>query len=119
MSLIGSIEQFNPKTGDIASYLERVEQLFICNVVEVEKKVPLLLTLIGGEAYSVLKDLLAPELPSTKSFAELRRALLDHYSPKRLVIAERYKFYNTVQESDEDIKSFVAKLKSVAQYCSF
>ena len=79
----------------------------------------LLLTLIGGEAYGVLKDLLAPELPSTKNFVQLLQSLLDHYSPKMLVIAERYKFYNTIQESNEDIKSFVARLKNVAQYCNF
>lgn len=119
MSLIGSIEQFDPKSGDITSYLERLEQLFICNVVEDNKKVPLLLTLIGGETYNVLKDLVSPELPSTKSFADLKRALGDHYNPKRLVIAERYKFYNSNQESNEDIKSFVARLKKLTQYCNF
>lgn len=35
---------------------EMLEQLFLCNVVEADKKVPMLLTLIGGEAYNVLKD---------------------------------------------------------------
>ncbi|XP_072400642.1 uncharacterized protein [Diabrotica undecimpunctata] len=119
MSLIGYIEQFNPAKSDITSYIERLEQLFICNVVEEDKEVPLLISLIGGETYSVLKDLLAPEVPSSKTFEELKRVLIEHYSPKRLVIAERYKFYNTNQEPQEDIKSFVSKLKSVAQYCKF
>ncbi|XP_072377850.1 uncharacterized protein [Diabrotica undecimpunctata] len=119
MSLIGYIEQFNPGKSDITSYIERLEQLFICNVVEKDKEVPLLISLIGGETYSVLKDLLAPEVPSSKTFEELKRVLIEHYSPKRLVIAERYKFYNTNQEPQEDIKSFVSKLKSVAQYCKF
>ena len=119
MSLIGSIEQFDPKTSDITSYLERLEQLFICNVVENDKKVSLLITLIGAEAYSVLKDLLAPDLPCTKSLIDFKKALIDHYSPKRLIIAERYKFYNTVQEPSEDIKTFVAKLKNHTQFCGF
>ncbi|XP_072389504.1 uncharacterized protein [Diabrotica undecimpunctata] len=119
MSIIGYIEQFNPAKSDITSYIKRLEQLFICNVVEKDKEVPLLISLIGGETYSVLKDLLAPEVPSSKTFEELKRVLIEHYSPKRLVMSERYKFYNTNQEPQEDIKSFVSKLKSVAQYCKF
>ncbi|XP_023311505.1 uncharacterized protein LOC111692037, partial [Anoplophora glabripennis] len=119
MAMIGSIEKFNPKESDITSYLERLEQLFICNAVEADKKVAMLLTLLGGEAYNVLKDLLAPDLPSTRTYVELKKVLSDHYSPKRLIIAERYKFYNAIQEGNEDIKMFVAKLKNLSQYCSF
>lgn len=76
MALIGSIEQFNPKESDISSYLERLEQLFLCNVVEDVKKVPMLLTLIGGEAYNVLKDQLTPELPSGKTFEEIKNSFV-------------------------------------------
>lgn len=119
MALIGSIEHFNPRENDITSYLERLEQLFVCNVVEQDKKVALLLTLLGGEAYGVLRDLLAPDLPSSKSYEELKQCLVSHYSPKRLVIAERYKFYSAMQESNESIKSFTTKLKNLSQYCNF
>nr|CAI5817406.1 unnamed protein product [Callosobruchus analis] len=78
MALAGSIESFNPKDNDITSYLERLEQLFICNNVAEEKKVAMLLTLIGGEAYCILKDLLAPTLPSEKTYAELGAELKRH-----------------------------------------
>lgn len=78
MALIGSIEQFNPNESDILSYLERLEQLVLCNVVEADKKVPMLLTLIGGEAYNVLKDQLTPKLPSGKTFEELKIVLTNH-----------------------------------------
>ncbi|XP_072392532.1 uncharacterized protein [Diabrotica undecimpunctata] len=83
MSLIGYIEQFNPAKSDITSYIERLEQLFICNVVDKDKEVPLLISLIGGETYSVLKDLLASEVQSSKTFEELKRVLIEHYCPKR------------------------------------
>ncbi|XP_074029240.1 uncharacterized protein [Leptinotarsa decemlineata] len=117
MSLIGAIEQFNPRETDVRSYFERLEQLYICNVVDDGMIVPLLL--IGGEAYNGLKDLVEPNLPSSKSFNELKAALVTHYSPKKLVISERYKFYNAVQEPNEDIKSFVAKLKNLSRDCNF
>lgn len=62
MSLIGSIESLNPKESDNSSYIERFEQLFECkDVVSDVKMVSLLiLTLMGGETYGVLKDLLSP-----------------------------------------------------------
>ncbi|XP_024890191.1 uncharacterized protein LOC112466360 [Temnothorax curvispinosus] len=119
MALIGSIEAFNPRETDITSYMERIEMLFACNEVTSNKKVSLLLTLIGGEAYGVLKDLLAPTLPSTLTFERLSSELESHYSPKRLVIAERYKFYSAMQETNEDVKVYVARLKNLAKHCAF
>nr|CAI5855280.1 unnamed protein product [Callosobruchus analis] len=118
MDYTRSIESFNPKDNDITSYLERLEQLFICNNVAEEKKVAMLLTLIGGEAYCILKDLLAPTLPSEKTYAELGAELKRHYSPKRLTIAERYNFYTAFQ-NEEDIRSFVSCLKGLAKFCDF
>lgn len=94
MPQTGTIETFDPKGSEISSYLERMEQLFICNDVQNAKKVSLFLTLIGGVAYNVLKDLLSPVLPSTKTYKELKDVLLNHCSPKRLVVAERYRFYS-------------------------
>ena len=111
MALIGSIESFNPKKNEITSYLERLEQLFKCNnITTEEKKVPLLLTLIiGGEAYGVLKDLLAPVLPSTKTFEELVAELKKHYSSKRLVISRITRRYNR----------FYSKIKKLSQVLWF
>lgn len=119
MVLMGSIEKFNSKDMDITSYLERLEQLFLANFVEEDKKVPMLLTLTRAEAFELLKNILSPELPSTKSYEQLQIALTNYCSPKRLVIAERYRFYSVVQESSEDIKSFVANLKKASQHCNF
>jgi hypothetical protein len=69
MALIGTIEPFKTKGLDITTYLERIDQLFVCNEITEEKKVPLFLTLVG-EAYGVLKDLLAPSLPNQKTFEQ-------------------------------------------------
>ncbi|KAF2888333.1 hypothetical protein ILUMI_17840 [Ignelater luminosus] len=119
MALIGSIEPFNPSESDIISYMERMEQLFECNEVPKEKQVAMFLTLIGGEAYNVLKDLVDPVLPSTKTYKDLKEVLSNHYCPKKLVIAERYMFYGAQQDPSEDVKSFVAKLKKLSKFCKF
>lgn len=39
--------------------------------------------------------------------------------PKKLVIAERYKFYCAHQEPGKDINSFAAKLKNLSKSCKF
>lgn len=119
MSFIGNIEPFSPVQSDIASYMERMEQLFACNNVNDDKKKAMFLTLIGAEAYRALKDLVSPDLPSSKTFDELKTTLVSHFNPKRLVIAERYKFYSAQQEPEEDIKSYATKLKNLSQHCDF
>ena len=50
--------------------MELVEQLFLANDIDDDHKVPTLLSLIGGKTYTLLRDLLAPEKPATKSFQQ-------------------------------------------------
>jgi hypothetical protein len=118
MALIGNIEPFQPGVTDLSSYLERMNFLFMCNVVEEDQKVPLFLTLIGAEAYSVLKDLVSPDLPSSKTYNQLKTALEAHFSPMKIVIAERFHFYRCSQNADESISEFNQRLKKLTQNVS-
>ena len=70
---IGKFSKFLLEKVTISTYLEHVELFFTVNGKGEDKQVPALLTAIGGENYALL--LLAPEKPSTKSFAELKAAL--------------------------------------------
>ncbi|XP_074031842.1 retrovirus-related Pol polyprotein from transposon 297 [Leptinotarsa decemlineata] len=71
MSLVGSIEHFNVNGGDFESYKERMEQLFKVNGTKEEEKGPLFITLIGPEAYKLLKNLMRPENPTTKAYKDM------------------------------------------------
>ena len=51
----------------------------------------MLLSMVGANDYRLLKDILSPEKPKDKKYAELREALSD-YSPKPPIMAERFKF---------------------------
>ena len=93
MAVFGQIDHFFPDSETLSVYLERVDLFFSANNVPDERKVPLLLTVIGASAYGVLHNLMTPENPKTKSYAELVTALKQHYEPKPLVIAERFHFY--------------------------
>lgn len=54
---------------------ERMEVYFLANCVEEDKKVSVLLTVIGVQAYKILRILCDPDLLKTKSFSELCRIL--------------------------------------------
>ncbi|KAH7943711.1 hypothetical protein HPB52_010221 [Rhipicephalus sanguineus] len=57
--------------------------------------------IIGPKTYGLLKSLTTPDLPSTKSFEVLKKALSDHLSPKPSVIGERAKFHRRCQKEGE------------------
>ena len=44
---------------------------------------------------------------------------LNHYAPKRVVIAERFHFYRRNQAPGESIAEFVAELRKLSTHCSF
>ena len=119
MAVFGHINEFKPDQESLAVYLERVELFFAANNVQAERKVPMLLAVIGSAAYSVLHNLLAPESPKMKTYEELVAALRQHYEPKPLVIGERFHFYRREQRVGESVADYVAELRRLATTCAF
>ena len=89
---IGQMQEFDPTSDRISTYLERAEIFFQANEIAEDKRVAVL-SKIGGKIYSLLSDLLAPEKPATKSFTQLSEALKKHYEPKSVIIMERFQFH--------------------------
>ena len=119
MCVLGSLGEFDPKTDNISSYLERLQLYFEANSVGDEWKVAVLLTVIGAKTYETLRSLLAPVLPREKSFVELLRVLKKHFDPQPLVIGERFHFYQRSQKTGESIADFVADLRRLSIKCEF
>ena len=118
MTTIGKIESFDDTNENWETYVERVEQFFLANNIDDDHKVPTLLSLIGGKTYALLRDLLAPEKPATKSFQQIVTTLQEHLSPKPLEIAERFRFYKRNQHEGKSILSYVAELRKLATHCN-
>lgn len=119
MSFIGTIEYFTPGE-DFTEYQERLNHLLKINKVTDDKtKVSYLITLIGPEAYKILKSLTAPASPDTKEFAELIEIFNKYFKPKTNTIAERFKFYKRNQNINETINDYIVELKTLSKTCDF
>ena len=116
---IGKIEPFDDSLETWTSYTERLEQYFAVNDVDNEKKVPALLTLLGGKTYGLLRNLTLPDKPATKTYEQILKLLKDHLSPKPLLVAERFRFYKRYQLHGESINTYVAELRRLAEHCEF
>ena len=124
MPSLGKTEEFNSATTSINRYLERLEQYFVANSVpadsaESHKRRAILISVIGAKAYNVLLDLCSPIPPSEKTYAQLTTILKNHFAPKKLVIAERYRFHNCTQREGESVTPFAANLKQLASTCQY
>ena len=124
MPSVSKIEEFNSATTSINRYLDRLEQYFVANSVpansaESHKRRAILISVLGANAYDVVLDPCSPVPPSEKTYAQLTTILKNHFAPKKLVIAERYRFHNCTQHEGESVTAFAANLKHLASTCQF
>ena len=128
MSAIGRIEEFDESKEDIEVYLERLEHWMAANKITappadqadaIDSRVSVILTVIGDSTYGVLRNLLTPAAPNTKTYTELLQTLKAHFKPQSLVIAERLRFYRRDRQTGETIAAYVVALKHQASRCNF
>lgn len=119
MTNIGKLGDFQEGKESFVNYAERMEQFFVANEVKDEKKVAVLLSVIGPATYGILKNLLQPQLPKNTSFENIVGALKNYYMPKPLVISERFKFNKRNQKEGETVNEYVCELKKLSADCEF
>lgn len=87
--------------------------------MKTENKAVPLLNYIGRDGHHVLKNLCLSALPTNNSYEVLKQKLLEHYSPTRLLIAERARFHERCQKEGEFLTDFVVAIKDLARTCKF
>lgn len=117
--LIGSIGSFDEANEQWSSYTERFEYFVQANGIVREKIVPTFLSVMGPKTFNLLRCFVQPDKPGTKSYDDIVGILAAHFSPKPLVIAERFRFHKRNQEDGESVTMFVAALKKLAEHCEF
>ena len=84
----------NSPAREYEDYLERFEiWCTTCKEMPSEKQVAHFLTVIGKDAYALLKNLAFPRPPKHSPYMELKRILLAHVKPVNFEAAERAKFH--------------------------
>ena len=116
---IASVGEYCDDKEDFESYTERLSAWLVVNGVTDEQKSSVFLAVINASTYKLLKSLLAPEKPNTKTFDELVNVLQRHYKPKPLIIAERFRFHKRQQQEGENVASFSFALRQLSSSCEF
>ena len=93
---LGVPEPFDPAGDDWSLYVERFENFVLANGIKDERKLHMLLALVGAQTYRLLTNLVAPKKPGEHTYAE---KLTAHLKPKPIKIAECFRFYKRQQEN--------------------
>jgi hypothetical protein len=117
--IIGSIPTFKQGCDDWKTYEEILDQFFVVNNVEDEKKSAFLIASIGSETYKTLRDLCHPVLPKDKTFDVLAEILRKQFSPQVAIFRERTNFYNARQSGNENVTNWYGRLKRLSVDCKF
>ncbi|XP_037964575.2 uncharacterized protein LOC119691384 [Plutella xylostella] len=117
--MAGKITEFDVVAGNWEAYCERLEMSFLVNDVKESLKVPTLIACVGESAYELMVNLCSPSKPKDKTYADLVALVKEHLQPKPAILAERFRFRQCRQRSDQNVALFVAELKKLARYCEF
>lgn len=74
---VGHVSEFNMKIDNFQAWLEIFEAYVTLNNIEENKQLLLFITILGNEAYTLLRNLCTPIEPKTKSYIELKKLLHD------------------------------------------
>lgn len=116
---IGQMREFSIKSGNWTGYVERLEMYFLVNKVSDDLKLPTLISTVGEETYELLSTLASPRKPSELQYKTAVVLLSAHLEPKPSRLAERFKFRQRRQLSNESVADYIAELKRLAKTCQF
>jgi len=95
---------------DWQSYSE-LDQFFIANFVEEDRKVAVLITVIGASSYAILRETCDPILPNAVEYGKLCDILSKLFELKVATFRERAAFYKLMQEQNESVNDFYVRIK--------
>ena len=120
MATLGKIGEYCASSEEWPQYIERLEFFLIANkVTDADLKRATFLSVIGPRTFKLLRNLITPQKPGDMPYADLVKVLTDHFSPKQSEIVQRSKFYSRSRKPGENVSSYVAELRALADHCSF
>lgn len=133
-----SIEELTINSEDpnvVSNWIERLEQMVNIAIFHAASNLPTdetakaakieevkrsyLLSSLGSTAYKLLKSYCAPDLPTTKTFAQLLAILKAKLAPPPNSVSEQYRFSLVKQEDNETLAVFMGRIREAAVNCGF
>ncbi|KAL7853111.1 hypothetical protein SRHO_G00188960 [Serrasalmus rhombeus] len=119
-AVIGSVVPFDNATQSWEEYSELLDCFFEANdIKEPERRKAVLLSGVGATTYSLLRNLVSPDLPKAKTYDQLTAELKKHFNPTPSEIVQRFKFNSRIRKSGESIAEYVAELRKLALHCDY
>ena len=78
-----------------------------------------MLSVCGAPTYQLIRNLVAPQKPTEKSFTEIVKLMSDHYQPKPSPIVQCFLFNTRSRKQGESVATFVAELKKLSEHCDY
>ena len=99
--------------GNVAQYMERLEQYFLANdVKEAAKQWTISLSVCGSKTYALARDLLqSPKAAETTYKNIVDELSTKHFAPKPNEIVERFKFHSRKRKEGEGVATYLAGLR--------
>ena len=84
-AVIGSVTPFDNATQSWEEYNEMLDFFFEANDInEPERRKAVLLSSVGAATYSLLRNLVSPDLPKAKTYEQLTAELKKHFNPSKI-----------------------------------
>ncbi|KAB5579140.1 hypothetical protein PHYPO_G00191710 [Pangasianodon hypophthalmus] len=97
--------------------VEWSEHFVEANDISADKRVAVFLSVIGASMYGLLRSLIALVKPRAMNYDEIVDTLQAHFSPRPIVIAERFRFHERNQAQGESVAQYGAVSKKRAEHC--
>lgn len=114
-----SIENFDKNNSLWSDWIIRLECQLNIQKVKEDGKLAHLYSLMGAEAFGILRKKILPKKPMEITFKEANEVMKKHYEPESLKIFEVCKFQKMLQEESETIADFVSRLRQQATKCDY
>ncbi|GFV74570.1 transposon Tf2-9 polyprotein [Trichonephila clavipes] len=112
-------DKFEEENENFDSFIERFETYLDVQNVPIANRAKVFVSSLSAKLYQLLKNLLAPDIPSDQTLDKLKDALKKHLTPKPLIIPSRHKLLNRKQTEGEGISTYIAELRALAMNCDY
>lgn len=118
MATHGIVGEFNSTQEDWVSFTKCLVQDFVANSISEEgnKRRAILLSSCGAATYQLIRNLVAPDKPTDKNYAEIVAIVKIITSP---ALPQRFHLHTQTQKPSKSIGDFITQLTKLLEYCEF